>query len=164
MMRNVAPGMKRHFAAEAFPFVGESVFQRAREEARESIVESGFTAFASDIDESALKIAKDNAYRAGVLNSLRIFKQDARTIGAPGRRGTIVTNPPYGERLGTLSEVEALYREIGVHFRSLAPWQVYVITSHEGFERLYDKKADKVRKLYNGMIPCYLYQFFKNKV
>jgi putative N6-adenine-specific DNA methylase len=97
-----------------------------------------------------------------VLNSLKVFKQDARRISAPGRRGTIVTNPPYGERIGTVSEVERLYRDIGVHFRSLAPWQVYVITSHDGFERLYGKKADKVKKLYNGMIPCYLYQFFKN--
>ena len=161
-MRNVAPGMKRHFAAEAFPFVDKATWDRAREEAHEAITPSDFLAFASDIDENALKIAKDNAYRAGVLNSLRIFKQDARTIGAPGRRGTIVTNPPYGERLGTLSEVEELYRDIGAHFRSLAPWQVYVITSHDGFERLYGKRADKVRKLYNGMIPCYLYQFFKN--
>lgn len=163
MMRNVAPGMKRHFAAESFPFINESIWKSAREEALEGIVQSDFQAFASDIDESALKIAKDNAYRAGVLNSLRIFKQDARTIGAPGRRGTIVTNPPYGERLGTLPEVEELYREIGAHFRSLSPWQVYCITSHEGFERLYGKRADKVKKLYNGMIPCYLYQYFKNK-
>ncbi len=163
MMRNVAPGMKRHFAAEAFPFIPDSIWKSAREEALEGIVQSDFQAFASDIDESALKIAKDNAYRAGVLNSLRIFKQDARTIGAPGRRGTIVTNPPYGERLGTLPEVEELYREIGSHFRSLSPWQVYCITSHEGFERLYGRRADKVKKLYNGMIPCYLYQYFKNK-
>lgn len=163
LMRNIAPGMKRRFAAEAFPFINEKIWQDARDEAREQIVKSDFLAFASDIDENALKIAKDNAYRAGVLNSLRIFKQDARTIGAPGRRGTIVTNPPYGERLGTLPEIEELYRELGVHFRSLAPWQVYVITSHEGFERLYGKRADKVRKLYNGMIPCYLYQFFRNK-
>ena len=162
IMRNVAPGMKRRFAAEAYPFIDAELWQNARDEAREGITPSDFVAFASDIDESALKIAKDNAYRAGVLNSLRIFKQDARTIGAPGRRGTIVTNPPYGERLGTLVEVEELYREIGIHFRSLAPWQVYVITSHDGFERLYGKRADKVRKLYNGMIPCYLYQFFKN--
>ena len=162
IMRNVAPGMKRRFAAEAYPFIDAELWQNARDEAREGITPSDFVAFASDIDDSALKIAKDNAYRAGVLNSLRIFKQDARTIGAPGRRGTIVTNPPYGERLGTLVEVEELYREIGIHFRSLAPWQVYVITSHDGFERLYGKRADKVRKLYNGMIPCYLYQFFKN--
>ena len=63
----------------------------------------------------------------------------------------------------TPHEAEELYRQMGAHFRSLAPWQVYVITSHPDFERLYGKRADKVRKLYNGMIPCYLYQYFKNE-
>ena len=163
LMRNIAPGMKRHFSAENYPFIDKKHWDSAREEAHDVIRQSDFLAFASDIDESALEIAKNNAYRAGVLNSMRIFPKDARHIGAPGRRGTIVTNPPYGERLGELSEVESLYRDIGKHFRSLAPWQCYVITSHEGFETLYGKRADKVKKLYNGMIPCYLYQYFKNK-
>ena len=161
-MRNIAPGMRRRFAAERFPYIGEGIWRDAKEEALEGIVQSDFEVYASDIDEECVKLTKDNAYRAGVLNSIRVFKQDARRISAPGRRGTIVTNPPYGERIGTLPEVERLYRDIGHHFRSLAPWQVYVITSHEGFEHFYGKKADKVKKLYNGMIPCYLYQFFKN--
>ena len=161
-MRNIAPGMRRHFAAEKFPFIPESVWRNAKEEALEGITPSSFEVYASDIDEECVKLTKDNAYRAGVLNSLKVFRQDAKRISAPGRRGTIVTNPPYGERIGTAAEVERLYRDIGVHFRSLAPWQVYVITSHDGFERFYGKKADKVKKLYNGMIPCYLYQFFKN--
>ena len=161
-MRNIAPGMRRHFAAERFPYIPEKLWRSAKEEALEGITPSEFEVYASDIDEECVKLTKDNAYRAGVLNSLKVFRQDARRISAPGRRGTIVTNPPYGERIGTTSEVERLYRDIGVHFRSLAPWQVYVITSHDGFERLYGKKADKVKKLYNGMIPCYLYQFFKN--
>ena len=161
-MRNIAPGMRRNFAAERFPYIGEKLWRDAKEEALEGIVKSDFEVFASDIDEECVKLTKDNAYRAGVLNSLKVFRQDARRISASGRRGTIVTNPPYGERIGTVEEVERLYRDIGVHFRSLAPWQVYVITSHDGFERLYGKRADKVKKLYNGMIPCYLYQFFKN--
>ena len=94
---------------------------------------------------------------------VKCFTADARKIqNNEGRRGTIVTNPPYGERLGTLEEAESLYRSIGRTFQALAPWQIYVITSHDGFERLYGKRADKVRKLYNGMIPCYLYQYFKN--
>ena len=76
---------------------------------------------------------------------------------------SIVTNPPYGERMGSAREVEELYRDIGVHFRSLAPWQVYIITSHPYFEKLYGKRADKVRKLYNGMLECRLYQYFKNE-
>ncbi len=162
MMRNIAPGMRRRFAAENFPFIGEKIWQDARDEAREGIVESGFTAYATDIDKDVLEVAKNNAYRAGVLNSMRIFECDARQIGARGKRATIVTNPPYGERLFTMSEVEILYRDMGKHFRSLAPWQAYIITSHTGFETLYGKRADKVKKLYNGMIPCYLYQYFKN--
>ena len=161
-MRNIAPGMRRRFAAEKFPYIPEKIWRDAKEEALEGITPSDFEVYASDIDEECVKLTKDNAYRAGVLNSIKVFKQDARRISAPGRRGTIVTNPPYGERIGTLPEVERLYRDIGVHFRSLAPWQVYVITSHDGFEKFYGKRADKVKKLYNGMIPCYLYQFFKN--
>ena len=163
LMRNIAPGARRHFAAEAYPWIEGRLWTDAREEAREGIRESGFEVFASDIDENALAIAKDNAYRAGVLNSMKIFCRDARTIRAPGRRGTIVTNPPYGERLGSMEEVESLYRDIGRHFRTLEPWQAYIITSHEGFEKLYGRRADKVKKLYNGMIPCFLYQFYKNK-
>lgn len=162
MMRNIAPGMRRRFAAEAFPFIPVGIWRDAKEEALEGITPSQFEVYASDIDEECVRLTKDNAYRAGVLNSIKVFRQDARRISAPGRRGTVVTNPPYGERIGTMSEVERLYRDIGRHFRSLAPWQVYVITSHESFERFYGKKADKVKKLYNGMIPCYLYQFFKN--
>ncbi len=162
-MRNIAPGMRRHFAAEKFPFIGERVWRDAKEEALDGIAPSDFEVFASDIDPECVELTKGNAYRAGVLNSLKVFRQDARRISAPGRRGTVVTNPPYGERIGTVSEVERLYRDIGVHFRSLSPWQIYVITSHEGFERLYGRRADKVKKLYNGMIPCYLYQFFKNQ-
>ncbi len=161
-MRNIAPGMRRRFAAEAYPYIPERVWKNAKEEALEGIVQSSFEAFASDIDGECLRITKENAYRAGVLNSIKIFRQDARKIGAQGRRGTIVTNPPYGERLGERSEVEALYRELGRHFKTLEPWQAYIITSHPEFEKFYGRRADKVKKLYNGMIPCYLYQFFKN--
>ena len=107
----------------------------------------------------ALTIA--NARRAGVEGTVRCFTADARTIAAQGRRGTVVTNPPYGERLGTPEEAERLARELGAHFRSLSPWQIYVLTSDPLFERHYGRRADKVRKLYNGMIPCYFYQFFR---
>ncbi len=163
LMNRVAPGKNRAFAAEAFPFIGEKFFRLAREEAREGELHSSFEVYASDIDPAAVELTIRNAKQASVNHAIRVFRADCREISAPGRRGTIVTNPPYGERLMTLREVEVLYREMGAHFRSLAPWQVYVITSHEGFERLYGKRADKVRKLYNGMIPCYLYQYFKNE-
>ncbi len=163
LMKGIAPGKNRPFAAEEFAFINKKIWKDAREEATEGEHKTDFCAFASDIDPSAVALAQKNARLAGVDDVIKVFQMDARKISAEGRRGTIVCNPPYGERLGTLREVEALYREIGEHFRSLSPWQVYIITSHPAFERFYGKKADKVRKLYNGMLPCYLYQYFKNK-
>ena len=163
MMRGIAPGVNRSFAAESFGFIGREHWRLAREEARDGEHSSDFSVYASDIDEECVALTVKNATNARVADTVKAFRRDAREISSDGRRGTIVTNPPYGERLGTRESVEQLYRDIGRKFRSLAPWQVYVITSHEGFERLYGRRADKVRKLYNGMIPCYLYQFFKNK-
>lgn len=163
LANHIAPGLNRHFAAEQFPQFPKAVWDSAREEAREGQLDTDIQIYATDIDPECVRLAAKNIARAGVGKWVKTFLADARKISAEGRRGTIVTNPPYGERLSTPQEVEQLYRELGVHFRSLAPWQVYVITSHDGFERLYGKRADKVRKLYNGMIPCYLYQYFKNK-
>ena len=94
---------------------------------------------------------------------MNIFCADARRIEKLDRRGTVVCNPPYGERLMTPREAEELYRDMGKAFSRLSPWQIYIITSHPQFERFYGIKADKVRKLYNGMIPCNLYQYFKPK-
>ncbi len=163
MMNNIAPGANRSFSAEAFPFIDKKIWNNAREEAKDRISKTGFEAWGSDIDRSVLEIAKENARRAGVFDSVNFFEADAKSINRPDRRGTIVCNPPYGERLMEMADVEILYREIGEKFRSFAPWQVYVLTSHEGFEKLYGKRADKIRKLYNGMIPCNLYQYFINK-
>ncbi len=163
LQRNMAPGAHRSFAAEDFPAIGKAYFDAAREEAADVALTSGFEVFASDIDREMVAAAEANARAAGVADTVRVFEADARRIKADGRRGTIVTNPPYGQRLGERRAVETLYREIGVHFRSLSPWQVYILTSDQEFEFYYGKKADKKRKLYNGMIPCSLYQFFKNK-
>ena len=161
-MRGIAPGKSRAFAAEDFGFIDKKIWLSARDEAISGEHPSDFEAYASDIDPDAVALAEKNVRLAGVADTVKVFRCDARKIGEPGRRGTVVTNPPYGERLGTIKEAEALYREIGVHFRSLSPWQIYLITSHPAFEKHYGKRADKVRKLYNGMLPCYLYQYFKN--
>ncbi len=161
-MTNTAPGLYRRFSSEAFPQIPERVWMAEREAARSRIRKTEFKAFASDIDDSCIRIAQANAQRAGVSDTVQIFKYDARAIRKPADlRGTIVTNPPYGERLLTMPEVEVLYREIGETFRALSPWQIYVLSSATNFERLYGKRADKVKKLYNGMIPCFLYQYFK---
>lgn len=163
LINRIAPGRHRAFAAEDFPFIGKDAFARAREEADDTALTTKFEAYASDIDPDCIALTIKNAKAAGVNRYIKVMRQDCRTVAADGRRGTIVTNPPYGERLGTVAEAEALYRDMGVHFRSLAPWQVYILTSHPQFERFYGKRADKIRKLYNGMIPCYLYQYFKNE-
>lgn len=162
LARDIAPGLRRSFAAEAFPFVGKTRFHEAREEARSRILRNNFCVFASDIDPAMVALTGANVERAGLSGTIRAFQADARKISAD-RRGTIVCNPPYGERMQMDGQIERLYREIGEHFRALAPWQVYIITSHPEFERLYGKPADKKRKLYNGMIRCTLYQYFKNE-
>lgn len=162
IMMHMAPGVARNFAAESFPNVPEKLWLEARAEARDLVCKTDFEAWGSDIDKEVLEFAKANAKRAGVSDRIKFFECDARKIEKPDRRGTIVCNPPYGERLMEMSEVEALYRDIGEVFRSFSPWQVYVLTSHDGFEKLYGKRADKIRKLYNGMIPCNFYQYFIN--
>ena len=157
-----APGINRSFVGEDFAFLPKRLWTDAREEAQAKIItDSKFEAYASDIDEDILDVAYESAVRAGVEEHLNIFAADARAIKKEDRRGTIACNPPYGERLMERREVEALYADIGRAFGALYPWQIYVITSCENFERLYGRRADKVKKLYNGMIPCNLYEFFK---
>ena len=162
---NRAPGVSRSFAAEDFPVIDKSVWKLGREKAMDEISrDSRFEAIGSDIDPEVLAKARENAKRAGVENNIKFFTADARNITkTEGRRGTVACNPPYGERLMTVSEAEALYRDMGRAFEKLSPWQIYVLTSAENFERLYGRRADKIRKLYNGMIPCRLYQYFKPK-
>ena len=157
-----APGIDRRFAAERFGQIEASVWHDERVRARsEILVDSGFEAYASDIDPEVLAVAKENAERAGVDDRIRFFVKNALDIRKENRRGTIVCNPPYGERLMTPEQVRALYRDMGKTFSALEPWQIYILTSSEEFEHLYGRRADKVRKLYNGMIPCRLYQYFK---
>ena len=163
LMTNRAPGMNRFFEAERFPAFGKDIFNEARTEAKDLIIhDSKFEVFASDIDPECVHIAIESAKHAGVYENMKIFRADALTIKTGGRRGTVVCNPPYGERLMTLREAEELYRKMGEHFKTLDRWQIYILTSSETFERDYGRRADKVRRLYNGMIRCGYYQFFKN--
>ncbi len=157
-----APGLTRGFVGEDFPLLPKKLWHQAREEAESQILrDSKFEAFASDIDENMLDLVYENATRAGVEEHLNIFEADARTIKKPDRRGTLLCNPPYGERLMTKEETEALYAAIGKNFATFSPWQMYIITSCESFERLFRRRADKTKRLYNGMIPCTLYEYFK---
>ena len=163
MMKNIAPGVVRRFSAEKYELFPEKLWKSAREEALSLIRrDCTFEALGSDIDENCVRIATEAARRAGVSDLVSFRCEDALSIGKEGRRGTIVTNPPYGERLMTEEETAELYRRMGEHFKTLEPWQFYIITPFDNFPRLFGRRADKIRKLYNGMIPCFLYQFFKN--
>jgi len=161
-MNRIAPGLDRSFSGEQLACLPPELWEKARAEAEAEIrYDSAFEAWGSDLDEEVLGIAKENALRAGVLDQIKFFRADARGIRKPeGRKGTILTNPPYGERLLTVDEAEELYRAIGRNFSYFAPWQIYVLTMSETFERAYGRRADRVRKLYNGMIPCNLYQYY----
>ncbi len=162
MLAGIAPGILRGFAAEKFSCIPKEAWDSAREDARSRVLsERRFEIFASDIDENVLEYARQNAKRALVADNIKFFVKDAREIKKLDRRGTIVCNPPYGERMLEIKDAEKLYREIGKTFAQLEPWQIYIITSCENFQSLYGRRADKVRKLYNGMIPCNLYQYFK---
>lgn len=163
MMKNISPGASRHFAAEKYTFLPDSIWKDAVEEAQSIINhDSHFEALGSDIDPECVRIAQEAAVRAGVADRVSFREENALSVTKDGRRTTIVTNPPYGERLLTEDEVNELYRAMGEHFKTLVPWQFYILTPCENFPRLFGRRADKIRKLYNGMIPCFLYQFFKN--
>lgn len=163
MMRGIAPGIARSFAAEKYSFLSSEIWALARDEAKSlENRDTRFEALGSDIDPDCIRIANAAARRAGVGDTVSFRVENALEISKEDRRGTIVTNPPYGERLLTEDEAHELYRKMGEHFKSLAPWQFYILTPCDSFPRLFGRRADKIRKLYNGMIPCYLYQFFKN--
>lgn len=165
ILANKAPGLGRSFAAESFGQIPQRAWQDARDAAESAIRRNAsFEVYASDIDDAILDVTYENALRAGVEEHMNIFQADVRKIKKLDRRGTIVCNPPYGERLMKPAEVEQLYRDVGRAFAFLSPWQIYIITSHPEFEHFYGQRADKLRRLYNGMIPCILYQYFKPKI
>jgi len=158
---NMAPGLKREFASQKWPIIPDSMWSQAREEAEAAIDKTrDFRILASDIDGNVLKIARRNAELAGVEDYISFQTLPVAEIQSKKKYGCVITNPPYGERLGDEKEVEALYREMGRTFKELDSWSFYVMTSHEGFEKLFGRKADRKRKLYNGRIKVDYYQFY----
>jgi len=157
---NIAPGAKRHFAAERWPIVAEKFWREAREEAASLVAgDRQMRISGTDINEKAVDIARYHAREAGVENHIHFQRLPISQVKSSAKYGYIICNPPYGERIGEAKEVEKLYREMGRIFPLLDTWSYYVITSHPSFEQLFGRKADKRRKLYNGRIECQYYQF-----
>lgn len=161
---NMAPGLQRQFAAEAWPKVPAKLWKKAREEAESKIDrEIRLKIIGTDIDEEVLSLARYHAHQAGVEQHIHWQRQPLIEIGSADKYGWVITNPPYGERLGELKEAEDLYKEMGVAFNKLSTWSYYIITSHPTFEQIFGRRADKKRKLFNGRIQCNFYQFFGPK-
>ena len=160
---NRAPGLDRSFSAMRWGFVDGRVWDEAREEARAKEFRGQYRIVGSDIDPQALQLAKENAARAGVADIVRFELADATKFDRPTERGVIVTNPPYGERIGEKAEAEELYRAFGKAWRRNPNWRLYLLSSHTEFERCFGREADKKRKLYNGMIKCDLFMYYKEK-
>ena len=159
--RNIAPGLKRSFSAESWSVIPSAVWKTAREEAKAKEYHGEYSIIGSDIDPEAIKIAKENAERAGVADCVRFEVSDAMKFDRMTQSGIIVTNPPYGERIMEKQEAESLYRGFGKAWSASKNWKLYLLSSHTEFERTFGRNADKKRKLYNGMIKCDLFMYYK---
>ncbi len=157
-----APNLKRSFAAEKWTNIDEKVWREERERAISKIKPTDCKIFCSDIDDEAVSMAGSNAKRAGVSKHIEFSVCDARDIKPTFDGGVIIANPPYGERLMEMEEAIRLYKSFGKVYKRFNNTRAYILTSHEDFESQFGIKADKNRKLYNGMIKCYLYQYYKN--
>ncbi len=161
---NIAPGLKREFTAEKWSFKDKDAWKKAREEAQAQIRQDVKLKIQSyDIDESVLRTARKNAVLAGVGEHIHFQRREVKELSSSDSYGFIITNPPYGERLQDRKSVEQLYKDMGSVFSKLDTWSFYIITAHEEFEKFFGKRADKKRKLYNGMMKTDLYQYFGPK-
>lgn len=162
LAHNIAPGLRRRFSAERWDVIPREVWAEERERAKSLIVtDSTFIAYGSDIDEGVLEIAKENARRAGVASKIRFEKCDVKDFSMKTEKGTLICNPPYGERLLDVKQAQELYKIMGQRFEPARGRAYYIISPSEEFEKEFGRKADKRRKLYNGMIKCQLFMYFK---
>lgn len=161
---NIAPGLRRRFAAEKWPQISEDAWKWEREAAMSAIcMDRKFAAFGSDIDEGALALTEANAKKAGIPGRIHLTRRDIRDFTLAGESGAVICNPPYGERLLDVRQAEELYREMGKVFPCRSGWTYSIISPDEDFEARFGRVADRRRKLYNGMIKCQLYMYFKEK-
>ncbi len=158
--KNRAPGLDRSFDAQKWQCIPARLWLDAAGEAMDKEFSGSYDIWGGDIDPKAVRIARENAVKAGVEELVRFDTADAASLRCQGEYGQLVTNPPYGERLLEQEEAAALYTTFGEVYRTIPPkWRVLVLSSHPEFEKHFGRKAGKTRKLYNGMIKCSLYQF-----
>lgn len=161
MAAGIAPGVNRSFTAEAWAdLIPKKLWYEAVNEANDLMDEKPDVDIQGyDVDPSVIRVARRNAREAGVDHLIHFQERDVRALSHPKKYGFIITNPPYGERLEDKKDLPALYQAFGESFRRLDSWSAYMITSYEDAERYFGRKADKNRKIYNGMLKTYFYQF-----
>lgn len=164
MATNTAPGLRRYFAAERFGFLSDNIWREERTRAQDLIRHNiEFRAQGYDTDPASVELTLHNAKKAGMEKYVKAAVADVKDFTAPKERCLTITNPPYGERLLDVKAAEALYKTMGERFVMGDGQKYYVISPHDEFEKHFGKTADKRRKLYNGMIKCQLFMYFKNK-
>ena len=158
--KNRAPGLNRSFSAQKWACVDRELWLRAADEAMDKEFDGDYEIWGGDLDPAAVDLARRNAELAEVDDIVKFEVADARTFHWGGMYGRIVTNPPYGERIMERREAEELYRSFGKAWAKFPEtWKLYLLSSHTEFERTFGKKADKKRKLYNGMLKCDLFMY-----
>lgn len=162
---NIAPGMNREFTAENWGnLIPKKMWYETVTEAQDLVnmdIQTDIQGF--DIDDNIIKIARQNAVNAGVDKLIHFQRRDVADLSHPKHYGFIITNPPYGERLEEKEALPAIYGALGRQFAKLEDWSAYVITSYEDTEKYFGRKADKNRKIYNGMLKTYYYSFLGPK-
>lgn len=162
--RNIAPGISRPFAGEDYPFLPKKIWSDAREEAKSLVIpDRKMSIEGYDIDSEIVAAARQNAAAAGVQDTIHFQARDMKALSSSHQYGFIITNPPYGERLEEKSELPALYGNMGEVFGKLKNWSYFFVTSFEKAQESFGRKADKNRKIYNGMIKTYLYEYYGPK-
>ncbi len=158
---NIAPGLRRRFAAEAWCQIPTGIWQQQRQAAAAEVrKDTTFRAYGGDIDPEAVALKLENAKKAGVISKVQAQLANLEQFTPPTGKSLVVANPPYGERMLELHEAEALYKTMGRVFTPAEGVSYYIISPHEEFETLFGRKANKRRKLYNGMLRCQLYMYF----
>lgn len=158
--RNIAPGLRRKFDAQHWDFASPEVWEDVRRQAESQMLDRlPQRLIGTDVDADVLSLARFHAERAGVADDIHWQQADFAELQSSRQYGCLITNPPYGQRMGEVDEVEELYRQMPLVLRKLPTWSHYIITAFEQFEDLIGRKADRRRKLYNGRIACTYYQF-----
>jgi putative N6-adenine-specific DNA methylase len=157
--KNRAPGLRRRFAAEQYAWMHDEMWQNARGEAMDKEFKGKYQILGSDCDPKCVSLSMANARKAGVSDIIEFKDGDATKMDLPAAEGVIICNPPYGQRMGEQKDAQRLYAALGRHLKYADGWKKYVITSEPEFEHYFGRRADKKRKLYNGMIKCDYYMY-----